>query len=1050
ATTDSLGNYRIALVLDGLAEFGEVRYTASRGANSLFATAPFSATYHQLTELKQDLSFSQRTVRFQGQVGNDLAAGRPLGATSVAIASPLLGNLCAFSPAPGQTSSSYTCDAQVATTAAFSVTYTVSGDWGSEVVTATAAAGATGSFSTLTRALQARPATLRLFGTVSDPANRRLNGAIVKAGGGALSEQNLALSGSTNVEGAYEIYAVLKDGALAGSLDYAVYSNGATITVPGPFAGAAGQLAQVERNLVFNARGAAFSGGIKHALLPWMTLSASRVTIKDAQNAELCAWEPQDGAATSSYSCAAALATTQAVSTTYVVAGPWGTESLPGQVAAGDYASSARVARDLLVTPATLRLRGVARNAGGAPLANVAIEITGAGLLGPARTTTLASGEYEVFALLKPNGASGALSYKAAYQAVGMTASASYAAAPKAITAVDQDFTFSSRRVDFSGQVKSALVSGMAVNAANVTIAAPGLGTLCEWSRPSWTTPSSLYSCSATVFTTAAVSVTYTVNHDWGVEVVNGVVPAGAMGGLTTFTKELHVSPSTLRVEGTVSDPGGAPLANARVVVGSPSFSASNPGYEVRTDASGAYRFNLVLKTAGQGSVSIRVYYGSVELAATAGFTAAPGQLATLSQPFTVTQRRLQFAGALRHSLVPGMAVKSRQVRVSSPTLGELCVDTRSLPSENYSCSAQVDATEPFSLTYTVSGDWGTQVISGVSATTFPPLGGSFTLNRQLDLAPTTLHLTGTVRREDSSPLASARVEIGSPALVLENGITPADTTDAAGGYDFYVLLKDGAVSNTLTYSVTQSVGSAVETWPFEAAAGQVAELERSFVYNGRYIQFAGSIGNALAPGQPVWATRVEISSPTLGRLCAWSGAASQTYACALNLRSSEPFSVTYAIGGDWGSAVVTRPQPITPPAVGTRLDDTFGLAVAPTTLNLRGTLRDPQGQPLAGARVRIYGLNQFSRNEFYIDATAGADGRYSAHAVLKSGVLSGSLDYLVTFGTVQRAERVGFTAAAGQLAAVERDITLNERRLEFKGEIGNALVPGMAVPITA
>ncbi|HYF64640.1 MAG TPA: carboxypeptidase-like regulatory domain-containing protein, partial [Herpetosiphonaceae bacterium] len=595
AITGADGSYEVLMVLEAGVESGQIQYAAKVNDISLFESGAFTATLKDISEARKNLVFNERSVRFLGNITNQLANNQELGAYAVEVSSPGMGTLCTARPAQGVIMTSYACEAKISSSEPFTVTYTVSGDWGQEIQAGSVPAGATGALTLVTRPLALRPTTLRLTGVVSDPYNRRLSSAQVLAGGDSVAIGNSAPSDYTDGEGAYEFFVALRQGVVSGTLNYTTRYANAAVDQPVPFEAAPGQLTSIEQPVSFNARGASFSGSIKHALLPWMALQANSVVVRDGQGQVLCEWTPKWYESGTAYACQGQVATTDAVTTTYTVNGAWGSEVISGQIPANDYATSSAVARDLLPTPTTLRLRGVARNAGGAALANVTVKISGPDLLSSAQASTQANGEYEVFALLRSGATGGALTYKATYQAITVEATAAVTAAPRAITAVARDFTFTSRLVDFSGQVRAELAPGLAINTQRVLVESPLYGQLCEWYRPSWNTPSADYFCQATLFTSEPVSVTYTVSHDWGTRVVSATVPAGALGTRATFSQNLGVRPAILRLSGSVSDAEGAPLANAYLQVRGDGFSAGNRSLSVVTDASGAYSLDVVV-----------------------------------------------------------------------------------------------------------------------------------------------------------------------------------------------------------------------------------------------------------------------------------------------------------------------------------------------------------------------------------------------------------------------------------------------------------------------
>jgi len=117
---------------------------------------------------------------------------------------------------------------------------------------------------------------------------------------------------------------------------------------------------------------------------------------------------------------------------------------------------------------------------------------------------------------------------------------------------------------------------------------------------------------------------------------------------------------------------------------------------------------------------------------------------------------------------------------------------------------------DPLELTYQVSGEWGTSVVSGPTVTAIPAVGASAEVAEDLQLTPTTLRLTGVISNSQGTPIQWAYVSISGASLIGSGGsggenrsnATYTVYTDENGAYELYVVVKGGVVTDTLDYAV--------------------------------------------------------------------------------------------------------------------------------------------------------------------------------------------------------------------------------------------------------
>ena len=936
------GLYELYVVVRKDVANASIRYTVtSEGSATVTHTATFVAG--EVTSVVQTLQIEERTIAFGGNVQTVLTTPpMPLSASSVQVSSSAHGALCSWNNA-GTAPTVFRCQSVVSGTDAFSVTYTVRGDWGTATFPGTVPAGVGGTQTSVNTLLDVRPTMLHLSGKVTDPDQQPLAGTRVTVEGAAVSPSLHAKQGSdsTDANGDYDFYVVLTKDVTAGTLDVVMSRNGATVTSTVPFTATNNALTALAANLEFRARGASFSGNVRHKTLPWMLVPRQSVAIA-APGLTMKPCPPDTSA--SAYRCDGQLNTTDVVTATYTVTGMWGMETITGSIASNDWGSSTDVTRDLFVSPTTLRISGTVRNSANQNLDGALVVVTGNNVLARQQTTSV-GGEYEMFVLLKGGADSTTLNLTVSYQSASQTSTRVVNAAAHAVTNVEQPFTFRSRRIDFGGDVVHAVRTDVAIP-GRIHISSPALATDCFDPAPNASGYRTAYACTADVLTTDSFPVTYTVSADWGTTVITGTVAAGAEGSRTTVNQRILVSPTVLELTGILRDADGNELETARVSFNSTTFSQVNIGsngwVSANVDATGAYRALVVLKDGMvSGTVGYRALYLDGELTANRTFDVQPSAVTNVVQPFTFTERYLTFEGDFTNAHAEGAELYATRVTVSSPTHGTLCENgTPTAPANGgYLCRAAITTTEPFSWTYTVSGAWGTEVITG-SVTSLPPVGRNQFVTRDLALHPTTLHLRGTVK-QGTSPVNGASVQVSSD-LLAPSRVAAGDTTRTDGVYDFYVVLKSDVTDGTLPFTVMSNTITQNVDVAFTATAGAQTLVERSFEFAARRVTFRGDVEHAAVAGPWVTAKQIAVSSPEVGPLCTWQRTvAERSYSCSVDMQRAEPFSVVYTVIGDWGTEVVTSTTLVTPPAVGATRTVDHMVKVSPAMLHLYGSVRD-------------------------------------------------------------------------------------------------------------
>jgi ABC-type glucose/galactose transport system permease subunit len=100
--------------------------------------------------------------------------------------------------------------------------------------------------------------------------------------------------------------------------------------------------------------------------------------------------------------------------------------------------------------------------------------------------------------------------------------------------------------------------------------------------------------------------------------------------------------------------------------------------------------------------------------------------------------------------------------------------------SASYGCTVTITTTSALSVTYAVSGDWGSAMLDGIINSS--DAGSLLQASRNLAVAPTTVHLSGFVRQPDGGPLVGANVDIGNEYLLTSIAVVVIGGTSVAGG----------------------------------------------------------------------------------------------------------------------------------------------------------------------------------------------------------------------------------------------------------------------------
>ena len=1004
---------------------------------SSFIVPSPAAPLAQLTSVRNDFSIEQRRVRFSGKLINTNAPSVPMSGR-VVITSPdrFTTRYC---EATVDTNGRYSCDAYVRSAENFEVNYRAFGDWGesNQSGSVTGVTGPGGSVL-ISKDLSASPTTLRVSGQMTDRFGKPLAGTVIRLSGANTIGTPSYTVGSN---GFYTMTVLLRSGMTAGELTFnSTYFSVSRSETRSFQALNLGQLNDRVFDLEINSRKITFNGRVR--LTPNVDIPMSgKLTITGPQNSLLCETNLNS---TGGYNCTAQAAPIDAFTANFKVEGDWGVASSDKLIDFGAAGSTSEVTHLFDVTPTTLLISGKATGLNGTPLVGVNINFLSTDLSsvnGVATATTDANGDYRRYLVLKNGVLDGALTLNISYNTIKGSTTVPFVARINQITEVNAPLDLTARTVAFSGNVRNRLDNNRGLGNTQITIAVPGMGTICSDN----TDANGAYTCEVQVYNASSFAVVYNVSGTWGSTTVNGSVPTGAVGGRVEVAQNLDASPTTLVLSGRlINGETNAPMGGAAMSIAA---GTAVDTVNATTDANGYYTTTMLLR-AGEtlAELDYTVTVNSTAIRGKVTQRVALNTKTAISRDFVFAVRTLQFRPSLYLAPFPSYAFNTRPdvtFIVASPNFGELCRFSPYYYGTN-SCSAQVSATEPFSVSYTVTGnDWGTSVITG-STGALPAIGGSSQINQVLPINPTMLVITGTVKTSAGTPLKDVTVTFsGSSAIFSSLMSSYSAKTDATGVYTVPLIFKTGATSARLTYRATLGGGELVGAErEYPLIANQLSRASQAITFEQRQITFSGNILNSLN-GQKLYATTITVKHNGGPTLCTWSlsgyyGAAG-TYSCQAQWNGTNPLTPTFALSGDWGSAVVTGTAITAFPPLGTAVNATNHLSVSPTTLRLRGRVFNADNQGVSGATVRMEGTGLSSQN-LTLQATASTTGSYVLDLVLKSGVTTATVAYNVTAGGVVVRETAEYAVNANQLTSVSRNFTVAQRRFNFTGYVQNTL----------
>ena len=1031
-TTDAQGRYNTSVMVRANTASGDLAYTVTYFSSTRTTSAPVTGLrLNQLNDVTTNLEIASRQLNFIGSLRH---AAQPLLALRgrIQVAAPGIGTLC-----EGTTDDKgfYVCRATAAPTDAFSATYTISGDYGTFLITDTVRFGTAGSVADVQRPLDVVAAALHFKGVVRDGANSPLGDVRVSITDQRFASMNQSVVMTTDANGAYDGYAVLKSGQANGSLRYQLTYNGQESTKAVAFTAQPNTIVELAGDITLTFRQVTFQGIVRNALLAGTVVPGTSVAV-GVPGGDLCSSTASgsDGA----YLCVAQVLSNDAITLTYTVKGQWGETSFSGTAPAGAAGSATTVERNLAVAPTTVRLRGKVTDGAGQPIANVGVEVAGTNMVAAGNVRTDSTGAYEIVLLGKSGAAFDTLYYTVNYNQQTQTASQFIRWERNKLNELQRDFTYVQRRFRFSGRVVNDLAPDMTLSGGNQTIAisSPEIGPICT--ATPWYS-SSNYECLATLSVTDPFTVVYKLDADWGSKTYTGTVTTIPTDGSTAnISRDLGASPTTLLVTGTVRDGDSNPLESVLVRVTSDSMSA-NGSNGVYTNATGAFTVSVVLKSDVVSGTFRLSYQRSTADEVLVPFTAAKNQLTRITRNVTLAKRSVTFTGSISNTLALGQYVGIQQIAIETAAGAPLCNNAYWYPFARYSCYAQL-TTDAVSVTYRITGDWGSSVLTRTVAA-----GNSYystPIPNDLAVTPRVMHVTGKVRDPQGQPVVGALVEfrsgtgtsVGNLPLTQYANAPANQRSGADGSYSLYVILKSDTVTGTMELRTSVNGVVVDDTIPYTVGAGASGTLTKNWTLRARQVRFTGYIRNSLSDGGYLSITDIKIRGSDTSLICDKTVYTS-FYDCTGIISTTNALSVTYAIAGDWGSDTFSGSIPNG--TVGSSTAVTRDLVATPTMVRVSGTILKPDGLPVNYGRVDVVGNLYSSVSQRYV--YAGGDGAYSIDLVLRSDVTTGTLELQYSSGSVIMEHKVPFEAIPNTRNDITENFLFNGRRIAFGGNIANA-----------
>jgi outer membrane protein assembly factor BamB len=518
-----------------------------------------------------------------------------------------------------------------------------------------------GEIVSVSRDVNAPLTTLHLTGVLTDADNKPLPNTPVK-----LETPDQTRTATSDATGRYEFYLAFSRTL---TTDFLVTLSAQT---PGLTASrsvgvrlAVDALKEQTENLQLN-RSVRFDGTLQLTGVGDPRTLGGTVIVNLSGGRELCrAGVDQYGR----YQCDAQVSSSSAFDVTYAASGDWGNAS---DLGGGTVSAGASELVKGLSVPGTalsrLHITGRVLNSLGTGIPGAVVTANGDGLSGGLANSAItdAQGQYALEGLLKPGVSSSTVAVSTSTNGIYRLSNVSFDNATSGtVTNLSADLRLA-RRVHFSGTVRTADALNALPLVGSVAVSRTGGAALCSTSSNT----SGGFDCFADLDSSQGFDAAITASGDWGTVSGTLSVPTGSD---TTVGADLKASVAVVHLGGKVKDPNGNGLAMATVnLVSSDLISSGYAPGERRTDLTGAYSLDLVLKTgttAGQVGLRAVSSDGKGGTTSQASFSSASaGVLTPLTFDLSLAPRALlHLVGAVTDA--SGNGIANAPVRVASAAL---------------------------------------------------------------------------------------------------------------------------------------------------------------------------------------------------------------------------------------------------------------------------------------------------------------------------------------------------------------------------------------------
>ncbi|NJL05673.1 MAG: hypothetical protein HC911_12375, partial [Chloroflexaceae bacterium] len=1036
------------------------------GGNGGIGGRTASSVARQLTEQ------TARRLTLQGTVRHPHPTGRGVVGAQVSVSGMGMDSVQCPTNDVGQ----YSCDTIIHTAQAFPFEITVSGVGSAQqrLTLTSADIPRPGENRAVTVDITAQAVTtLDLNGRLTDPSGNPVANAMIEA-----RLPGVSVAGMSAADGSYRLLLDVPDDLVTGNqatgnLAYRVqYGMGGEqiFSTSYPFSAAARSLTTIGRALTLTGNTLRLTGQLRNAFAAdgnQANLNDAVITISSPQLGPICETK-SDGHGF--YRCSTFLATTAPISLTYQVTRLGNlretTSVDPAPALAGGQVT---VVRDLTISPTTLVLQGQVQELDQRPLAGVTVGV-GTGRVGQ-QTTTDANGMYRLILALDNATTAGTLSFNLRFEQDGQIFTGNdtypFQIAAQQRTVLERTLQLNRNalgvnreresRVQFQGMLRNHFSAQPLAN-ATLDILAHGdqayLGTLCTTT----TDADGGYSCpEQTVTARSPLTLQFRASRQ-GASLAPPITTTQTLLPGTTHVnqvyRDLTIQPTTLQIEGLVTEQTGRPLLGAEVQLLTPE------PLTIQTDEFGRFRTFVALPSNLDRALIRYVvrYQGLSEARSVTLADLNPAQLNTSDLPTTIMPfigRSIILTGRVSNTVHP-QAIAGIPLELASPELGALCRTTTG-GDGRYSCAVEVASPAAFTVYYTLAGR-GSDAQGAYRLDVQPPNNPSAAaLEYTRDFAApfTTLRIVGTVRDSDNRPVAGAMID--ASGLIQRGNISLQD-----GSYQILLVLPDDLEEGMLTLLAQRngiSDVAAKRVWLTPRTLNEVRHDFTMSIPSGGGETGGGGETTPLPPARTIYVLGY-VTSDQLGdtllavpnaaiRVSATGGSSPITpcvrqtdssgyYSCILRTYDDRPLNISIQVDRHgYGSASLALNE-VPAPNMSTALRHDF--TVAPTLIEVEGTVRDGSDNPLPNVGIT------FSQ-ALAGNTTSDTAGRYRAWGFLENDVRASAIGFDLRTGNRNISLVRPITIRPNQVNQLTENLFLEGRALQFKGQVINGWVAGTTLP---